>query len=79
MGRTTHTGNEFLGRNPDTLSLSERASLAGQWVALREYNPNNLALRRIAACEATPEACREALHRQGEDPAQFQYLLMRGL
>lgn len=79
MGRTTHAGHSFLGRNPDTLSLSERAALAGKWVALRDYNPNNLALRRIAACEATPEACREALQSQGEDPNHYQYVLLRAL
>jgi hypothetical protein len=79
MGRTTQTDHPLLGRNPDTLSVGERASLAGLWVALREYQPDNLALRRIAACEATPEACREALHRRGEDPTLFQYVLMRGL
>jgi hypothetical protein len=79
MGRTAQTDHPLLGRNPETLSLSERAALAGQWVALPEYHPDNLALRRIAACEATPEACREALHRRGEDPTRFQYVLMRGL
>lgn len=79
MARNASSMQRFLGRNPDEFSLSERARLAGTWIALELYNPANLALRRIAALGESPEACQAALQAQGRDSGDFQYILMRGV
>lgn len=78
MSNRSRLLDTLIGRNPDTLSFTERSALAGQWVALAAYQPANLALRRIAAIGATPQQCRELLLAQGQDPSQYQYVLMRG-
>lgn len=78
MSNRSRLLDTLIGRSPDTLSFTERSALAGQWVALAAYQPANLALRRIAAIGATPQQCREVLLAQGQDPAQYQYILMHG-
>lgn len=67
----------FLGKNPDALVLRERQKLAGQWVALERYNPENLALRRIAAIGSSPESCQEQLRTSGKDPEGFHFEMLR--
>jgi hypothetical protein len=67
----------FLGRPPDLLSLPERISLAGFWIALEVYTPKNLALRKIAAIGDSVAACTLQLQARGLDPAQFEFQLLR--
>ena len=67
----------FVGRNPDALLLRERQKLAGHWVALERYNPENLALRRIAAIGLSAESCQEQLTASGQDPERFHFEMLR--
>lgn len=69
----------YVGTNPDELSLRERSELAGQWLALEIYHPANLAMRRISAVGPSPDACRRSLQEQGKEPAAYQYVLSRGV
>lgn len=66
-----------LGRSPDELDLAQRLALAGQWIALEIYTPENLALRKIEAIGATREACLEALAARGLDPRRFEFEMLR--
>jgi hypothetical protein len=64
---------EAIGRNPDDLSLEERASLAGKWIALEIYNPDSLPLRRIEALGDSVADCVRMLKQRGLDPMKFEY------
>lgn len=66
-----------LGRSPDELDLAQRHALAGQWIALEIYTPENLALRKIEAIGATREACLEALAARGLDARKFELEMLR--
>jgi hypothetical protein len=62
-----------MGRNPDQLSLEERAALAGKYIALEIYTPDALPLRRIEAIGDSLEACVRMLKERGLDPANFEF------
>ena len=64
---------EAIGRNPDDLSLQERADLAGKWIALEIYTPDALPLRRIEAIGDSVAECVRVLKRRGLDPMKFEY------
>jgi hypothetical protein len=64
---------EAIGRNPDDLTLQERASLAGQWIALEIYTPDALPLRRIEAIGDSVAECVRMLKQRGLDPQKFEY------
>jgi hypothetical protein len=67
---------QALGRNPDRLTLEERMALAGKFVALEVYTPENLALRRIEAIGNSMEDCVRMLQSRGLDPRQFEYTIL---
>ena len=62
-----------LGRNPDRLTLVERAALAGKTIALEIYSPATLPLRRIEGIGDSIEACIRMLQERGLDPRRFEY------
>jgi hypothetical protein len=64
---------EAIGRNPDQLSLEERAALLGKWVALEIYTPYSLPLRRIEAIGDSVGECVRMLKARGLDPGKFEY------
>ena len=66
-----------IGRSPEELDLAQRRALAGQWIALEIYTPENLALRRIEAIGATREACLAALAARGLDARKFELEKLR--
>ena len=63
----------FVGRVPDQLSLTERRELAGKWIAVEIYSPQTLPLRRIAALSDSVAQCAMQLIERGLDPAQFEF------
>jgi hypothetical protein len=64
---------EAIGRNPDELSLEERATLAGKFVALEIYTPDTLPLRRIEAIGDSVAECVRMLKSRGLDPSKFEF------
>ena len=64
---------QALGRNPDRLTLVERAALAGKMVALEVYTPATLPSRRIEAIGDSIEGCVRMLRERGLDPRRFEY------
>jgi hypothetical protein len=64
---------EAIGRNPDDLTLEQRASLAGKWIALEIYTPDALPLRRIEAIGDSVAECVRVLKQRGLDPLKFEY------
>ncbi len=66
-----------LGRSPDQLSPEEATALAGQWIALETYSPQNAALRRIEAIGASVEECIGQLTARGLDPRHFEFRLLK--
>ena len=68
---------QAIGRNPDDLSLPERAALAGKFVALEIYSPETLPLRRIEAVGDSVAECVRMLKQRGLDPGKFEYDLLK--
>ena len=68
---------QAIGRNPDQLTLPERAALAGKFVALEIYSPETLALRRIEAIGDSIADCVRLLKTRGLDPTHFEYSLLK--
>lgn len=66
---------QLLGRCPEALRPKEAAALAGKWIALEIYTPQNLALRRIAAVGDSVEECIRQLAVRGLDPRRFEFSL----
>jgi hypothetical protein len=64
---------QALGRNPDRLTLVERAALAGKMIALEVYTPATFPLRRIEAIGDSIDACIRMLRERGLDPRHFEY------
>jgi hypothetical protein len=62
-----------IGRNPDELTLEERIALAGKFIALEIYTPENLALRRIEAIGDSLEECVRTLKARALDPRNFEF------
>lgn len=48
-------------------------ALAGKYVAMEVYTPENLALRRIEAIGDSLEACVRMLKERGLEPGTFEY------
>jgi hypothetical protein len=67
---------QALGRNPDRLTLTERAALAGKTIALEIYTPATFPFRRIEAIGDTIEACIRMLRERGLDPRSFEFSLL---
>ena len=62
-----------IGRSPDRLTLEERISLAGKYIALEIYTPENLAYRRIEAIGDTLAECAAMLKGRGLNVAEFEF------
>jgi hypothetical protein len=62
-----------IGRNPDRLTLEERTALAGKYVAMEIYTPEDLPLRRIEAIGDSVNACVRMLKERGLDPMRFEF------
>jgi hypothetical protein len=62
-----------IGRSPDRLDLTERTALAGKYIALEIYTPENLAYRRIEAIGDSLAECVSMLKSRGLDPAGFEF------
>jgi hypothetical protein len=65
-----------IGQSPDQLTPQTRLELAGKYVALEIYTPENLALRRIEAIGDTIEECLRMLKSRGLDPKNFEFTLL---
>jgi len=63
----------MLGRNPDRLTLAERLALAGQYIALEIYSPEELPLRRIEAVGNSLADCLRNLKARGLDARRFEF------
>ena len=66
-------GTSFIGRDPERLSIAERTSLTGRWMAMEIYTPQNLPLRRIEALGNSVDECAIQLRDRGLDPMMFEY------
>jgi hypothetical protein len=73
MTATSKYTEQALGRNPDQLSLEERAALAGKYIALEIYTPDALPLRRIEAIGDSIEQCVRMLRDRGLEPEKFEF------
>ena len=62
-----------VGRAPERLTLEERLQLAGKYVALEIYSPENLPLRRIEAIGDSLDECVRMLQNRGLNPAHFEF------
>jgi hypothetical protein len=62
-----------IGRTPDRLTLKERYALAGKYIALQVYTPEEAPLRRIEAIATTVEECIRQLATRGLDPLRFEF------
>ncbi len=67
----------LIGRSPDSLSILERANLAGRWIAIEIYSPETLPLRLIAAVGSSAADCAAQLQAQSLDPTRFEYTMIR--
>jgi hypothetical protein len=63
-----------IGRAPERLTLGERRTLAGQFVALEIYTPAALPLRRIEAMGDDAAGCIRQLRERGLDPTGFEFV-----
>jgi len=66
---------QYIGREPERLTLEERQALAGNWIALQIYSPATLPLKRMEAVGGTVGDCVTTLQKRGLDPRQFEYTL----
>jgi len=66
----------LIGQSPDRLTPETRLELAGKYVALEIYTPENLALRRIEAIGDSIEECVRMLKSRGLNPAEFEFTRM---
>ena len=69
----TKDPGEAVGRSPDRLTLEQRIALAGKYIALEIYTPENLALRRIEAIGDSAADCMRMLQARGLDPKKFEF------
>ncbi len=76
------------GKAPEDLTLSERAELAGKYMAIEFYAPTQLGeiggkpevelkFRRIEAIGDTPEDCIRQLKAAGMDPAGYEFTRLK--
>jgi hypothetical protein len=77
-----------VGKAPDDLTLTERAALAGKYIALEIYKPTVLSeiggkpevavsLRRIEAIGNTPDDCIRQLRAAGVDPTAYEFTRLK--
>ncbi len=68
---------QFLGREPERLTLAEQEALTGKWMAFEIYTPKTLPLRRIEALGDSVEDCTRQLQARGLDPRTFEFEVLR--
>ena len=84
----TTTTSVAIGKAPEDLTLTERAALAGQYIALEIYTPTVMSdsggkpeiavrLRRIEAIGDSPEDCIRQLKAAGADPAAYEFTRLK--
>jgi len=73
MAATAQDTDRLIGRAPDRLPLEDRIRLAGKFIALEIYSPENAALVRIAAIGDSLADCIRMLKHRGLDPANFEF------
>lgn len=66
--------SRFIGRFPDQLTLNERWSLVGVWIALEKYTPETIPVRRIEAIGESAAECVRLLQAQGLDARNFEFM-----
>lgn len=64
---------DWIGREPDRLSLVEQRALSGKWIALEVYTPARMPLKRIAAVGGSASECMAQIAAAGLDPRDFEY------
>jgi len=64
---------QAIGRSPESLTLAERTSLAGKYVAFEIYTPETLPFHRIEAIGDSVEECVRTLKSRGLDPLKFEF------
>ena len=69
----TKDAGRVLGRNPDRLTPGERLALAGKYIALEIYSPEDTPLRRIEAIGDSLAECLRNLQSRGLDPRRFEF------
>jgi hypothetical protein len=67
---------QFVGREPERLSIQERQALAGKWYALDVYTPQTIPLKRIEALGDSVEECARQLQLRGRNILQYEYTLL---
>ncbi|MBV9082732.1 MAG: hypothetical protein JOZ62_08665 [Acidobacteriaceae bacterium] len=73
---SNHDVNKLVGSLLDGLSLADRRTLTGFWIAIELYSPDRLPLRKIEAVGADPSKCIEQLRTRGLNPARFEFELI---
>jgi len=73
MTAATKDSGQAIGRAPEQLTLDERVSLTGKYIALEIYSPATLPFRRIEAIGDSLAECLRVLKSRGHDPAQFEF------
>ncbi len=68
--------SRIVGQPLDALSLQERASLTGQWIALELYTPETLPVRIIEALGASAGDCIAQLRARNLNPARYEFTLL---
>jgi hypothetical protein len=63
----------LIGRSVDGLTLAERWTLAGRWIAQALYSPDRLPLRTIEAVGESASDCMRQLKERGLNPALYEY------
>ena len=63
----------LLGRVPDQLSIGERREFAGKWIAIEQYTPKTLPLRRIEAAGDSVADCVRQLREKQLPPTSFEF------
>lgn len=77
MAASTIDLRQFLGREPERLSLAEREALSGKWIAMEMYTPQTLPLRRIEAIGDSVADCVRQLTERGLDARRFEFESLR--
>ncbi len=72
--KTASELSSFIGRFPDQLTLNERWSLVGVWIALEKYTPETLPVRRIEAIGESTVECVRMLQALGLDARNFEFM-----
>lgn len=65
--------SDLVGKAPDQLDLPTREAVAGKYVAMRVYTPQNLALQRIEAAGESVRECVAQLKERGLDPLEYEF------